>query len=112
MLDTRSVVIAVVVFLLGVAIGYAGDHSLRRAAATTATKATTTRTTATPKSTKASNLESPEGRQLLLSCLVHKDVPYLDPATANFKAPPPGVDDSTLNQALGACYRELVGGGG
>jgi hypothetical protein len=106
LLDGRSVVVAMLVLLVGAGLGFAGGDVYGHDTAHT-----------TPQTTRAAqpntwNPTSPQGRQQLLSCLVGKNVPYLDPSTADFKTPPPGVDDATLNAALGVCYRQLAAKGG
>lgn len=108
-LDGRSVVVAIVVLFVGVGLGSAGEYVYGHHTAHTAPK---TRATQTTSKTKTWDPTSPQGRRQLLSCLAQKNVPYLDPGTADFKTPPPGVDDATLNAALGVCYRELEGKGG
>jgi len=107
-LDSRSVVVALVVLLLGVAIGFAGGYQYEHHQASTKSQKSAIAAPSSKSPTTTGKSAPHAGRQQLINCLASKGVHYPNAAQANFNTPPPGVDAPTLSRALGACYGELA----
>jgi len=110
-LDLRSVVVAVVVLLLGAALGFGIGYEVK-AHRTTSTSKTTPATRA--KGAQATTAAQAATSARLRSCLDSHGVKY-PPISGGQKAfaaqiskPPAGVAESTYRAALRACYVEAV----
>jgi len=106
-LDLRSVVIAVVVLLLGAALGFGVGYEVKAHRTTSAIK-TTAATRA--KGAQAPTTAQTAGNARFRSCLNSHGVKYPPipggqrAFAAQISKPPAGVSQSTYQAALRACY--------
>jgi hypothetical protein len=109
-LDVRSVVVAIVVLLVGGALGFGVGYKYEKhtkSASTHSAAAHSTTTTTTKKKSQPSATQTAEVKAALALCMAGKGVKYPSP-DADLSHPPAGVSQATFESARLACYKDLL----
>ncbi len=109
-LDARSVIVAVVVLLIGAALGFGVGYKYEKhAAAKSHNTASASTNTSTTSANSASQSRAAKARTLLFACMEREGVKYSSTA-ADLSKPPPGVSLEKFNAARTFCGRAFLGG--